>query len=897
MNRLARLGPGVPVLGLLLALTAIVRAVNLNGSPARIDDEGTYVAQAFAITQWGELAHYTYWYDHPPFGWMQLALWSLVVGPSTAGNAVASARLLMVAVAVVIAALIWLLARRVGMTRWSSALAVGLFALSPLSVTLGRTVYLDNLAVAWVLGAAVLLCSPKRQLAAVFGAATCFGVAVLSKETMLLFAPMFAWLVWTRSVPATRRYALAVFGAVFGVMLTTYLLMATVRGELVPGPGHVSLWEGVKFQLWGRDAGGGLGDAYSLKRHTIDQWLMFDPVVTLLAAPVAAAGLLVDRLRPFAIGLMVVVVMVIRPGYLPVPLVISAIPLVAVIGAGLIEVAVHALLEWGIASSALRWLRGPALGAAALAVSITLALWWPTYRGLTGADDDAPMRMAQEWIAANVPRSDRLIVDDALWVDLVRDGRDRRNVVWAYKLDTDTQVQSLAPAGWRDYDWVISTSSMRANVPAHGVLADAVEHSRPAARFGSGGLRVELLRIDKNATETRTVSPAAPGYGDVLAARLAGSASPDALGILQSPTVDQRVVAALAVLAAAEPVVLEDIPAVDGEYGVGTPRRELVVSVPGSRQRALAAFFGSQTGAFATESVAMRNDALIIRFPLRTKQIGLAVPAPSADGGPASIRVSDLRHGRTGRQEWLNLVRIDGTAAGSVPIVAGAAPSSYRSVPPGVYVVTTNAIGHAPTIRQVLSVESGTSYTLALFSGPDGSEMAAQLAPDSAAAPAPGAGTVRLIEAADGAGPADVWMTALDTGTRTTLATNVGYGLVTGYAALPAGIYSATVRAKGREWSQQIRVNDGQATTLLLMDGPAGPLLHPLVDGATEAPPLDPSALSLPDHADPVVMPASASAVSDSGGSARVALASAFLAVIGALAFAGGIALRRRRRS
>ena len=69
---------------------------------------------------------------------------------------------------------------------------------------------------------------------------------------MLLLLPMFAWLVWTRTAPVTRRYALAVFVAVFGVVVSTYVLMAVLRGELVPGPGHVSLWDGIRFQLWER---------------------------------------------------------------------------------------------------------------------------------------------------------------------------------------------------------------------------------------------------------------------------------------------------------------------------------------------------------------------------------------------------------------------------------------------------------------------------------------------------------------------------------------------------------------------------------------------------------------------------------------------------------------------
>ena len=196
MSRLSRLNPSIPILGILLILTATLRLINLTGSPARLDDEGTYMAQAYAVAEWGELAHYTYWYDHPPAGWLQLALWTVISGPDFGGNAVAAGRYLMVIVAVITAALLWALARRIEMSRWASAAAVAVFALSPLAISLSRTVYLDNLATAWVLGALVLLCSPRYRLSAMFGAATCFGIAVLTKETMLLLLPMFAWLVW-----------------------------------------------------------------------------------------------------------------------------------------------------------------------------------------------------------------------------------------------------------------------------------------------------------------------------------------------------------------------------------------------------------------------------------------------------------------------------------------------------------------------------------------------------------------------------------------------------------------------------------------------------------------------------------------------------------------------------
>jgi 4-amino-4-deoxy-L-arabinose transferase-like glycosyltransferase len=362
MKRLVGVNPSLAVLAILLAGTATMRLVNVTGAPGRVDDEGTYVAQAYAVTQWGELAHYTYWYDHPPLGWLQLALWSLVVGPDTGGNAVAAARYLMVMVAVITAGLLWLLARRLGLSRWASGAAVAVFALSPLAIALGRTVYLDNIAVAWLLAAFVLLCSPQRRLSAIFGAAVCFGVAVLTKETLLLLVPTAIWLLWTRTAPATRRYALAVFGAVFTVVLATYPLLAAVRGELLPGAGHVSLLDGIRFQLWQRDPGGSVVDPYSLKRHTVVGWLHHDPVLPVLAAPVAIAGLLMTRLRPIAVGLAILVAMVARPGYLPVPFFVAALPLAALLIAGIAE----SVTRYLVSSAEKRWVlkrlvAGPAL--------------------------------------------------------------------------------------------------------------------------------------------------------------------------------------------------------------------------------------------------------------------------------------------------------------------------------------------------------------------------------------------------------------------------------------------------------------------------------------------------------------------------------------------------------
>ncbi|PRC59719.1 glycosyl transferase, partial [Mycobacterium sp. ITM-2017-0098] len=81
-------------------------------------------------------------------------------------NAVVAGRYLMVVAATVGAFLLWVLSRRIGFSRWAAAAAVFIWAVSPLAISLGRAVYLDNLAVVWLLAGLVLVCSPTHRLSA-----------------------------------------------------------------------------------------------------------------------------------------------------------------------------------------------------------------------------------------------------------------------------------------------------------------------------------------------------------------------------------------------------------------------------------------------------------------------------------------------------------------------------------------------------------------------------------------------------------------------------------------------------------------------------------------------------------------------------------------------------------
>jgi hypothetical protein len=203
-----------------------------------------------------------------------------------------------------------------------------------------------------------------------------------------------------------------------------------------------------------------------------------------------------------------------------------------------------------------------------------------------------------------------------------------------------------------------------------------------------------------------------------------------------------------------------------------------------------------------------------------------------------------MRRGRPAEQ--VDLVRIDGTSAGSISATPDANPSAYHTVPAGTYVVTTHADGHTPLIRQVVTLNPAAPYTLTLFSGAESGDVAAQLAPDGPPAGPPGDSAVRLVNAASAQGSVKLELTPAAGGDPIVLANDAGYGLVTGYAPVPGGQYTAVVTASGRQWQQPVDLIGGEPTSFLLADGPDGPALRPLRDVPDAPGALNPPALTMP---------------------------------------------------
>ncbi|MFH0521471.1 ArnT family glycosyltransferase [Streptomyces sp. M41] len=509
-TRLRSSRPDLILCGALLVAILVVQGWNIADYPTLSDDEGTYLAQAWAVQEGRGLAHYTYWYDHPPLGWIQLALLTWIPAAlSPESMTVGTMRAAMLVISAISAILVYVLGRRLSLPRWAAGLGMVLFGLSPLSVVLQREIFLDNLAVMWTLLAFALAASPSRHLWHHFGAGIAAATAVLTKETMLFVLPAVLITMWRHSHRDTRKFALT--GAVTACTLIglSYPLFALLKGELFPGSGHVSLWDGIKYQMT-RPGSGFILDQGSGSHGVLQSWLYYDRV--LIVGGLAGALLLLLTWRwsvtaralagpSFAVAILALVAM--RPsGYLPAMYVIQALPFLALVLAGGTASVAHAVLRRRRSATETRYVTS---GRYALAAVLAIAAgayvvprWYDGDRTAVTADANAPYQAASKWLSTEVedPRDTRVLVDDALWLDLVHAGYEPGlGAIWFYKADLDPAVTKTMPRGWKDLDYVVASPTVRRDAVDLPNVKAAMEHSKPVAVFGTGEDRIEIRQI------------------------------------------------------------------------------------------------------------------------------------------------------------------------------------------------------------------------------------------------------------------------------------------------------------------------------------------------------------------------------------------------------------------
>ena len=174
---------------------------------------------------------------------MQLGLWSMLTdGFGRHATAVGFGNECMLIAKVVSAGLLYVLGRRLGVSRPGAAVVVLLFGLCPLELVYSRWTFLDNLVTPWLLLAFVLAYSPRRSIAAATGAAMSFAMAALSKETALILLPAFVW-AFAQNLDRRNRSQVITVAAFCGLLLMVlYPLYALYKGELFSAPDRNCCW-------------------------------------------------------------------------------------------------------------------------------------------------------------------------------------------------------------------------------------------------------------------------------------------------------------------------------------------------------------------------------------------------------------------------------------------------------------------------------------------------------------------------------------------------------------------------------------------------------------------------------------------------------------------------------
>ncbi|WP_053204757.1 hypothetical protein [Jiangella muralis] len=585
-----RHGPDLAWLAPLLTLAGYVHAAGMTRSPAFTEAEGRTMARIAAGVP-GD------------FGAAQLAAWIEPTGAlDRAEHTVAAGREAMLVVLLLGVVLLWVLARRLGVARPAAAVAVVLFAVSPLALHLHRLVLAENVAVLWMLLAFVLATARRGRPVAFPAAGVAVLLAALTQETFVVVAPFVVWTMWQQVT--ARRWRLAVAGVAAAAGAGAYGYVLASLGEL-----------------------GGAAP---------ERWWTLDPVLVAIGPVAAGAALLFPALRPPAATLITLVLLAVVPGGpAPAALPLAAVPLAALLVPATAHRLVVRLLAVRGRPEAMPLAIMTTTAAAALIVAVTAT--WPGELGPLLRDDPvAPVAQAERWLTANVPRDGRLVVDHPLRADLLRSGFAADGLVPFTSFPADAVAEGgpldPRPPGWTHYDYVVSTAALRTDDADRPDVRSALAESTVVASFGLGDGRVEIRAIHplgRDVAETvaagdrRTVGYATGQLlrNDALTFDAAARA------VASAGLVDPRLVIVLGKLSGTHELAVS-LPALPGE-DAGVRRRLVLTGLPTEDEAArLALWLLGQPPPFTPSQVDTDGTTVIATYSLTAPRGLLPDPPP-----------------------------------------------------------------------------------------------------------------------------------------------------------------------------------------------------------------------------------------------------------------------------
>jgi len=520
--RIVKRHAGALLLGLVLLYAGYLHGTNMLAFPYYESDEGTYTSQAWSVMTEGTLSPYTYWYDHPPLGWLTIAAWYSVLPEQhlTFGNSIDTARVLMLLIFLVNTSLVFYITRGITRSNLLATLASILFASSPLILYFSRRVLLDNVQMLWLLLSVAMLIAPKLTLRRYLYSGVFLGFAFLTKITAVMFGFPLLFLVLALKDATHRIFRTFAWLCAAAVTTSTYFLYAILKNELTPpifnnDEERVSFWTTLQFQMSRGEESIPFYLAGSDFMNAVSVWLQRDPMIVLLAAGVMIIGSITAMFvrnvwyRFFVLANLFFLLFLIRGGLVIDFYFMPMAPFLAIL-AGLVVWQIIQSLQGHLADVQIKYsfLR-PAIFVPAIFI-LALVFYYnivADQRYLI-VDETSNQRYATEWIKRTLPENADILIDSVMYVEL-RDpnyinSKVFSNAEWFYKVSRDPAIRDDKYDGdWQRFDYIALTHEMLKqvnNFPAEDMVTQAFDNSLPLKKWfeNSTSFIDEQKRISTN---------------------------------------------------------------------------------------------------------------------------------------------------------------------------------------------------------------------------------------------------------------------------------------------------------------------------------------------------------------------------------------------------------------
>ncbi len=484
------------IIGLLI-VSGVAHGINMFEYPYFENDEGAYMSQAWSLVTTGDLAPYTYWYDHAPFGWIFIAGWAIVTGGFFAfGDPILSGRIMMLVLHVLSTLFIYFITRRLSKSPFAATLASLIFALSPLGIYFQRRVLLDNIMIFWILASFAILMVQKLKLRHVFASGLMCGFAILSKENAVFFVPAFLLAVFMLSHASHRLFAMMSWLAMMGSFVLMYPLYALIKSEFFPSPTgeHVSLLgtlafhasRGTDFPFW---------HPSSEFHNAFIAWIEKDPFTIAMGAfcsiVVVAFAFWHKPFRIPAAFTLLSWAFLLRGGLILEFYVVALLPFLAIcIGMVMQEIVRTLGGQWKFVYYSLSM---------AVVLSMSFVITTFSFDHFTNSES-TPQDEAIAWIQENVDEDEKIIIDQSAFLKLRDpDGKYYRDADWFWKVEIDSEIRNgKYNDDWREADYILATHEFLKQINENQLpfVREALDHSDIVAQWGplSDGTHLNLAQ-------------------------------------------------------------------------------------------------------------------------------------------------------------------------------------------------------------------------------------------------------------------------------------------------------------------------------------------------------------------------------------------------------------------